>query len=439
MEHQRTIQKEVSIAGAGLHSGKNATLKFKPASENSGINFIRLDLPDKPRIKASVDNILSIEKSPRRTSIGNGVAEVQTVEHLMSALCCLRIDNLDIEIDQIEIPGLDGSGLGFIEILEKSGIKEQNFPKKVFSVKEPIWVEDRDASIVVLPYPGYRVSYTLDYDHPQMETAYLSFDITEEILKNEIAPSRTFCLEEEVRDLRQLGLGQGANYKNTLVVGKKGVIENKLRFQDEFIRHKILDLIGDFYLFGPLRGHVVALKSGHPLNIKILLKLNQQKKRIEASGVAAVSNHKLNLENPIEISDIQKILPHRYPFLLVDRIISLEPGKRAVGIKNVTVNEHFFVGHFPQRPVMPGVLIVEAMAQVGGVVMLSPQENRGKIAFFMSANNIKFRRPVVPGDQLRLEVEVAKVRSKTGLVKTRALVEDRIVAEADLMFSLADK
>jgi len=288
----------------------------------------------------------------------------------------------------------------------------------------------------VLPHPNFRISYTLDYDHPLLKTQYLNLEVTSETFEKEIASYRTFVLEEEVEELKKLGLGKGASFDNTLVVTEKGIVENILRKEDEFVRHKILDLIGDLYLLGaPIKGYVIAVKSGHALNIRLLHKIFEQKQRYESAGVRS---EYVSKQQELDIAEIMKVLPHRYPFLLVDRVISLEEGKRAVGIKNVTINDNFFTGHFPDRPVMPGVLIIEAMAQVGGVLMLSQAKNFGKIAYFIAADNIKFRKPVLPGDQLVLEVEVIKVRSRTGQVHTQAKVDDKLVAEADLMFSLAE-
>ena len=453
-EKQRTIGKEVSIKGVGLHTGNTVTVKFKPAPVNSGINFVRVDLstekgrpdalkgwvlPGKPVVKAEAKNLLDLVKSPRRTSISCDGAEIHTIEHLMAVFAGLCIDNIFVEMDNNEVPGLDGSGLEFLDILKSAQILEQDAARKYFLIKEPVWVEEDNASLVIVPAADFRVSYTLSYNHSLLKDQYFDTIIDCNSFEENIVSSRTFCLEEEASTLREQGLGKGANYDNTLVVGKKDVIKNKLRFNDEFARHKVLDLIGDLYLLGlPLRGHVIALKSGHPLNIKLLKKIYQQKDRHERAGVKSVSSFTFNEGQELDAQTIMKILPHRYPFLFVDRVLSLEPGRRAVGIKNVTMNDNFFNGHFPGKPVMPGVLIVEAMAQIGGVMMLAPDKNRGKLAYFLAADNVKFRKTVLPGDQLVLEAEATRIKAKTGRVQARALVDGKVVAEAALMFALVD-
>ena len=434
---QKTIKKPIELSGVGLHTGAKVNLKFKPAPANTGINFIRVDVKDSPMIKADIFSVLDQDKSPRRTSVGTDSIEIHTIEHLMAALWALGIDNIITEIDKSELPGLDGSAMGFIDVLKTAGIEKQAVPKKVYQVKSPIWVEQDGAMIMVLPDNQFRISYTLNYEHPLLKSQYLSLVLDEGMFEKEIGSSRTFCLEMEADDLRKKGLGKGANYENTIVLGKKGVIDNDLRFEDEFTRHKILDLLGDLYLLGyGIKGHIIAVRSGHPLNIKLVDKISVQKEKIQAGGIKAVYIETGG--GTLDASDIQKILPHRYPFLLVDKIIELVPDKKAVGIKNVTMNEEFFTGHFPGRPVMPGVLIIEALAQVAGVLMLNKRENVGKLAYFMSLDNAKFRKAVVPGDQLRLEVEIVKLRSKIGQVHTKALVNGQVVSEADLMFAIVD-
>lgn len=429
MEKQRTIAQEVNFKGIGIHTGNKVNVIFKPANVDSGVTFVRTDIAGSPRIKANTESLI-VEKSSRRSSIGNTQAEVQTIEHLMASLSSLGVDNIDIELDNNELPGLDGSAINFVEALEKAGIAEQEKQKYVYAVKEPIAIQEGASSITVLPSAEFKISYTLNYDHPLLASQFLEMAIDAGSFKREIAPARTFCLESEANQLQSQGLGQGANYENTLVVGKTGVIKNKLRFQDEFVRHKILDLIGDLYLSGcPIRGHVIALRSGHSLNLKIAQQIRQQRAKTQGAG---------NMEEALDINEIMKILPHRQPFLFVDRVTHLEKGKRAVGYKNVTMNDDFFRGHFPGRPIMPGVLILEAMAQVGGVMMLASEENRGKLAFFMAIDNAKFRKTVVPGDQLVFEVEAGKMRSKIGSVHGKALVDGKVVAEADLMFALVE-
>lgn len=437
MEKQKTIARELSLSGIGLHTASRVNVVFKPAPEDSGINFVRVDLPEKPVIKVGVESLLVSGSSLRRTSIGCGGVEIQTIEHLMAALAGIAIDNIRIELDNVEVPGLDGSSLNFLEMLHGAGIAEQEKERRYFAVRDPIVVEEDSATVVALPAEGFKVSYTIDYNHPLLRTGFLQLNINPQVFRQEICGARTFCLENEVAELQEQGLGKGANYENTLVLGKDGVIKNKLRYQDEFIRHKILDLMGDLYLVGmPLRAHIIALKSGHALNLKLAKKIYQQKERYFSGGVGSGFHH--IQEGVLDVGAIMKILPHREPFLFVDRIIHLEKGKKATGIKNVTINDYFFKGHFPGRPVMPGVLIVEAMAQVGGVMMLAPEENRGKLAFFLAANKIKFRKTVVPGDQLVLEAQAGRIKSKTGQVMARALVDGRVVAEAELMFVLVE-
>ena len=437
MDNQRTIKKEVILSGIGLHTGNKVNIRFKPAQDYSGLNFVRVDLKDKPVIKATLDTLLPITKSPRRTSICKNGVEIHTIEHLMAVLSGLKIDNLYIEVDNNEVPGINGSGEAFYDVLTGAGIKEQAHPRQYYLIKEPLSIEEDGSTLAVFPASELKISYTLNYDHPLLKSQFLELTITEESFKKELVSARTFCLEEEAQDLIKAGLGKGANYENTLVVGKDGVIKNKLRFEDEFVRHKILDLIGDLYLLGmSIKGHFIAIRSGHVANIKLLDKIIRQKERYSLGGVKA--DYQTAKEGELDVDEIKKILPHREPFLFVDKILTLEKGKRAVGIKNLSSQDYFFKGHFPGRPIMPGVLIIEAMAQVGGVMMLSPKENRGKLAYFLACDNVKFRKTVLPGDELLLEVSASKLKTKTGLVKAKAFVNGKLVAEADLMFALVE-
>ena len=438
LENQRTIRRPVRVEGIGLHTGKSVRVELKPAPADSGITFLRTDLAGSYPVKACVPTILDIARRPRRTSIGNGTVEVHTIEHLMASLFGCGIDNLQIEINGEEVPGLDGSAHPFLEVLRQAGVQEQPSSRRVVPIREPVWIEEDSAVVAVLPDETFRVSYTLSYPVQGLTSQFFSSEITPELFESQLAPSRTFCLAQEVEALRRLGLGKGATYENTVVVEPSGrVINNHLRYPDEFVRHKVLDLIGDLYLLGrPILGHVLAIRSGHALNLRLLQKLRQTLERGREGGILA--QYVEPEATALDISAIERILPHRYPFLLVDKVVELIPDRRAVGVKNVTINEPFFTGHFPKRPVMPGVMIIESLAQVSGILMLNKPENLGKYAYFIAMDNVKFRRAVLPGDTLILEAEVAKLRSKTGFMRTRALVEGKVVAEADLMFALLE-
>ncbi|MCD4780776.1 MAG: UDP-3-O-acyl-N-acetylglucosamine deacetylase [Candidatus Omnitrophica bacterium] len=433
---QRTIQNEIQMSGMGLHTGCDVNITMKPAPVDAGIQFKRVDLPQQPLILANVNSLVVNTDVYRCTTIGEGDAVVYTVEHLMSVLCGLGIDNLLIELDAQEVPGGDGSGKDFVDALIESRIVTQDAPARHYTVKNPISIHENGATIFLIPSDKFEISYTLDYDHPVLRSQFIHFEINEESFINEIAPCRTFCVEDEVKELQQKGLGRGANYQNTLVVGEKGVVENQTLFPDEFARHKVLDLIGDLSLLGmPIKGHIFAIKSGHTLNLKLLREIVKEKKKNDSNIYKTID---ISNKKELNIYEIMKVLPHRYPFLLVDRIIEIEKGKRAVGYKNVTVNEPFFQGHFPTRAVMPGVLMVEAMAQVTGIAILSGGQHKGKIAFFMAIDKVKFRKIVVPGDQLVMSVEITKERSRFCQAKGIARVQDEVVAEAEMMFSFVE-
>ena len=437
--NQKTIENSIAIEGIGLHTGEKVSLILKPAPPNTGFVFVRNGPEHSPVIKAEVDSLLDLEKYPRRTSISNDGVNIHTVEHLLSAIFGLGIDNLIIEMHGSECPGLDGSSLIFAQELMKAGIKEQNEQKNFYRVREPIYISENGSHLIALPNDTLKISYTLDYPNSPIKSQYASFMLDPEIYLKEIAPARTFCLEEEIDKLKDIGLGKGSDYENTVVIGKDGVIQNAFRFENEPVRHKICDLIGDLALLGmPIKAHIIGIRSGHALNTKLVRRLKEQMKREKASGIIASTTEQIS-GSVLEVSDIEKIIPHRYPFLLIDRIIELEEDRKAIGIKNVSYNEWFFQGHFPGRPVMPGVLIVESLAQVAGVLMLSKQENRGKLAFFMSIDRVKFRRAVKPGDLLILEVEVSKLKSKVGQISGKAYVEGKVACEAVLMCSLVDR
>lgn len=432
MLNQKTIGREVRLSGLGLHTGREVNVVICPAPPDNGIVFVRTDLPGEPRVEARVENLSPL---PRRTALASGPAEVQTIEHLFSALSVLNVQNLEVRLDAPELPGLDGSALPYYEALRDAGVEEQSKRGREISLKETIAIQDGASSLVALRAPeGLTVAYTLDYQNPLPETQFFQIAINEETYAREIAPARTFVLEHEVKELRASGLGKGANLQNTLVLGRDGIIGTELRYKNEFVRHKILDLLGDLYLMnGRLNACVLATRSGHQHNLKLVRKILETTARErEVEGIL------ISADRGLDVRQIQKILPHRYPFLMVDRILEVEGDQRAVGIKNVSMNEEYFQGHFPGQPVMPGVLQLEAMAQLAGLLLLRKVENVDKLAYLLSLDHVRFRKTVGPGDQLRLEAEVKKMRSRTAQMNTRATVDGKLVAEAVIGFMLVD-
>jgi UDP-3-O-[3-hydroxymyristoyl] N-acetylglucosamine deacetylase/3-hydroxyacyl-[acyl-carrier-protein] dehydratase len=435
-QNQKTIQEIAEFEGAGLFSGEEVKLRFIPATPGTGITFVRTDLSEDPKIRACPENASS---KFRRTTVSDGDAQVETIEHLMASIGGLGIDNLEIEINGPEVPAADGSAKPFVELLSNAGVVEQDSEREEFEINEPVTVREDGSSITVVPEDErMEVSYSLEYPHPIIGSQHMTTEVNEERFSSDIAPARTFCLEEEVDNFLDKGLGKGASYDNTIVVGDNGVVDNELRFDDEFVRHKILDFIGDISLLGTkLDAHYVAVRSGHEINIQLVKKLD----RVIRGGATPQEQEGEEGDSHValDMQEILNVLPHRYPFLLIDRVLELEGYDRAVGLKNVSYNEPFFQGHFPDKPIMPGVLQIEAMAQLSGALLLRKAENVNKLAFLMSLDDVKLRKTVVPGDQLRIEANAVKVKSRTGLIEAKATVEGRLAAEAKLKFMLVPK
>lgn len=432
--HQTTLKAPVEFRGVGLHSGLDSHVRVEPAEAGSGITFVRTDLEGEPEIHCCAANLKPRE---RRSCLKNGTAEVYTAEHLLAALWALSVDNAIVKMNSEEMPGMDGSAREFAAAIRSVGTTELKPLRKSYSVQEPIYVREGNASLVALPGEGsLSVDYHLDYPklngaQPTRQTVSLRVDATS--FESDIAPARTFVFEHEVEALQSAGLGKGANYQNTLVVSADGQIrENSLRCNDELARHKILDLIGDLSTVGvDINAHLIATRSGHSLNMKLVQQLIAVIEEEENRG-------DVERETGLDIRDILKLLPHRYPLLLVDRVIELEGYQRAVAIKNVTYNEQFFQGHWPGEPIMPGVLQLEAMAQVSGVLLLRKLANTGKLAVLWSIDKVKLRGAVVPGDQLRIEVETLRLKPSVGHVQARCKVAGKLVAEAQFKFTLVD-
>jgi len=424
---QTTIARSVEMCGVGLFSGRPVTVKFLPASPDTGVVFVRTDLPGAPAIPATYEHLGPIE---RRTTLQKDAVVVLTVEHVLACSTGLGLDNLVVEMSDAELPVGDGSAMPFAGPVREAGVTTLDRPRRSFRVREPLVTEDGDARLEVNPSEGEGLSvrYVLDYGGPPLGRQEVSFRVTPEVFLKEIAPARSFCLESEAVELQAWGLGAGATYENTLIIGPDGPIGTTYRFPDEPARHKVLDLLGDLALLGrPIVGDVRAVRSGHSLNTRLVKELSRHmSQEDQSSGVK------------LDIREIMKILPHRYPFLLVDRVIELEGCERAVGIKNVTMNEPFFQGHFPGRPIMPGVLQIEAMAQLAGVLLLRKLKAEKKLAVLTGIDGVRFPRPVVPGDQLVLEAVAMRVRTRTGQVQCRAAVDGQTVAEAVIKFMLVD-
>ena len=440
LKQQQTIKHAVSFTGIGIHTGNKVSMTWKPAAVDHGIKFVRTDLDGKPVIEPLIRNI---GDTTRWTTVGNNGTVIHTVEHVLATLTGYGIDNVLIELDGNEPPVGDGSSKPFVKMVKEAGIQPQEGKREIFQPREIVHVEVGDSLAVVLPSDQLRVSCTIQFGKPGLDAQFLSLAIEPETFETQISPARTFAFYDEIQYLIDKGLIKGGSLENAVLIRNETILATEpLRFRDEFVRHKILDVLGDITLLGrPLAAHIVVIRPGHALNAELTKALARvlEKEQPTAVSFAPPLSAETPTESAMDIVRLLSILPHRYPFLMVDRILKIEGDEKIVGIKNVSINEPYFQGHFPGHPIMPGVLQLEAMAQVAGVLMLKGGESAGKVAYFMSANNVKWRKPVRPGDQLIIEVEMGKSRGKIAKAKGVCKVGGEVVSEAEVMFSIVER
>ena len=421
---RRTIERAVELSGVGLHTGVTTRVSIQPGTADRGVLFRRTDLASRPEIPARV---AEVEATERRTAIGRGDTTIHTVEHLLAAVVALDLDDLLIELDGPEPPILDGSFGPWFDALDGAGIRTLEGQPTTYRVTRPFTIDEGEASYTVSPADGLRLTTTIEWDHPMIGRQTGCWDISGESFRTDLARARTFGFTHEVDALKSRGLLKGGSMESAVVLSEDEVLGGPLRWPDEFVRHKTGDILGDLALVGGrVRAHVVANRPSHQGNVAVARMISRTAER---SGGRI-----------LDINRILDVIPHRYPFIMVDRILELEPRRRVVGIKNVTINEPFFQGHFPGHPVMPGVLIIESMAQAGGMLLMDELIGAAdKVVYFMSLDHVKFRRPVVPGDQLRCEVEMIQFRGKTCRLKGVAYVDGQAVAEAEMLARVVER
>lgn len=447
--NQQTLNRPASFSGIGLHSGNRVNMTFLPAPPNSGIRFRRVDLDGKPEIEARVENV---SETNRSTTLAKGNTKIHTVEHVLAAFAGHGVDNAIVEIDANEPPIGDGSSREFSKMIQDAGIAAQDDRREPHKITEPIELQAGETTMSVFPFDGLKISCT-SADKGGRFTQFFSVEISPKTWEKELADARTFCFYEEIEFLIRNGLIKGGSLENAVVIREDAVLTNEpLRYPEEFVRHKILDIVGDLSLIGrPVLGHVTAVKPSHAANCELarLITAQMRKPLVAAQtfgpppapapkGVNEQKESMLKIMDEtgtLDINQIMKIIPHRHPFMMVDRIIKID-GAFITGVKNVTANEPFFQGHFPGHPIMPGVLQLEAMAQVAGILMLRRAENMGQLAYFMAADGVKWRKPVFPGDTLVIEIEMTKMRGKLGKAKGVCKVRDEVVSEAEITFML---
>lgn len=445
---QQTLRQSVSYSGVGLHSGNRVTMTLLPAAPNTGIRFRRVDLEGKPEIEARIENV---SQTNRSTTLAKGNAKIQTVEHVLAAFTGFEIDNAIVELDANEPPIGDGSSREYCKMIEAAGTALQSEKREPYRITTPVELQSQDTLMSVFPHDKLKVSCT-SADKAGRFSQFYSVELSPETWKHDLSHARTFCFFEEIEFLIKNGLIRGGSLENAVVIRDDAVLTTEpLRYPDEFVRHKILDILGDLSLLGrPLLGHVVAVRPSHTANCELARLIQSQMRKpllamqtftppppekSEAMSGEAVAE--LLKNGSLDVMQIMKILPHRYPFLMVDKVTQID-GNKITGVKNITVNEPYFQGHFPNHPIMPGVLQLEAIAQVAGILMLRQVENFGKLAYFMSAENVKWRRPVRPGDTLTISVEMVKARGKIGKAKGVCSVDGEPVSEAEVTFVLME-
>jgi UDP-3-O-[3-hydroxymyristoyl] N-acetylglucosamine deacetylase / 3-hydroxyacyl-[acyl-carrier-protein] dehydratase len=449
---QRTILREASLHGRGLHTGEECNLTILPAPAGTGIVFRRTDLYGKPELTMRPDGTGT--DMIRQTTLSDGNTSVYTPEHALSALVGCGIDNVIIELSGKECPILDGSARPYVQLIQEAEPVEQDADREFLTVTEPVSISVKASSLIVLPYDGLKITCT-SADDRGIHTQHLSLDITPESYAADIAPARTFTIYEDIEPLIKMGKIQGGSLDCAIVIkGDKILSKEPLRFNDEFVRHKIMDMIGDLALLGkPLKGHIVAVRPGHAINNKLVRAIAAKDEEIASRPKTTPSepvagreasatrrpNRKLDAsETKLDIRRILDILPHAYPMVMVDRVIDFTKDDELTAVKNVTINEPFFVGHYPGNPVMPGILQLEAMCQAAGIIMLKQTSSEGKVAFFMSADNVKFRKPVIPGDQLVIHVKITRNKGRVAAAHGECSVDGKPVSSADLLFTVTD-
>lgn len=467
MQQQQTLQESVSFTGTGLHSGNPVSMTFLPADPNTGIRFRRIDLDGNPEIEASIDHVVDTNRS---TTLGKGNIRLHTVEHVLAAFSGCGVDNAIVELDANEPPIADGSARQYVKMIQQAGIAPQGEAREVFKIEESFELQAGETTVTVFPHDRLKITCTCAGGGGRL-TEYFSLEIDPESWARDLAHARTFCFFEEIEYLYTNGLIRGGSLENAVVIRDDAVLTNEpLRYPEEFARHKILDILGDIALLGrPFVGHITAIKPSHAANAELTRQLlahmrkplekvetfsppppeaapKPRTKTVEAKPKVkdAEPAEKSQPENlvadgaTLDVDQIMKVLPHRYPFLMLDKVTRID-GNKITAQKMVTINEPYFQGHFPGHPIMPGVLQLEAVAQAAGILMLKQADNFGKLAYFMSAENVKWRRPVRPGSTLTIEVELLKSRRNIGKAKGVCSVDGEEVSEADVTFMLIDR